>query len=227
MNGAARRQVPVALLVESSRAYGRGLLRGIAAYAQTHSLGPLYLSERALRDSAPQWIRDCNARGIIARLESEQLIRQIQKMNVPTVDLRGLRALKGIPLIQPDQRAVALLAADHLIERGFVNYACCCFAGINYAEQRITQFSDYVCGCGFSCAALHYARRPHTSSTAAIEEHGLVTQAFLLPSDHELGRCVGRTEVGAAGSGRRIRRPVREVLRSTPSRAPTPGQGTR
>ena len=175
----SRKHIPVALLVESSRAYGRGLLRGISAYAQSHPSWYLYHSERTLQDGAPQWIQACNARGIIARLESDKLINQIQKMGVPTVDLRALRTLQGIPQIYPNQKSVARLAAEHLMDRGFVNFACCFYAGINYGEQRASHFAAHVSGCGYTSRMMQHAKRSPASTTAAIEQHGLVEQPVL------------------------------------------------
>lgn len=53
-----RKRLRVALLIESSRASGRGLLGGIAAYVRTHGPWSVFHYERALGDAAPARLRD-------------------------------------------------------------------------------------------------------------------------------------------------------------------------
>ena len=55
----------VALLVESSRAYGRGLLHGVAEYVRLHGPWSIYMAERGLGDAPPRWLE-----GLILRHES-------------------------------------------------------------------------------------------------------------------------------------------------------------
>ena len=60
----------VALLVESSRAYGRGVLAGIAAYARAHRNWSIYFHERNLGEAVPKWLQSWEGDGIIARVEN-------------------------------------------------------------------------------------------------------------------------------------------------------------
>src|ERR1700746_1680482 len=104
----------VALLVESSRAYGRGLLHGIAEYVRLHGPWSIYLAERGLGEAPPAWLRGLAGDGIIWRIANA-----VRELAVPTVDLRGLLTDLGVPLITTDDRATADLAIDHFLERGF------------------------------------------------------------------------------------------------------------
>ena len=47
----------VALLIESSRTYGRGVLRGIARYAHFHETWSLFSPERELHGGIPGWLK--------------------------------------------------------------------------------------------------------------------------------------------------------------------------
>ena len=80
----------VALLVESSRAYGRGLLHGIAEYIRLHGPWSIYLAERGLGDDPPPWLQGWEGDGIIARIENRKIADAIGELGLPTVDLRGL-----------------------------------------------------------------------------------------------------------------------------------------
>jgi LacI family transcriptional regulator len=134
----------VALLIESSRGYGRGLLRGIARYARARPNWSLLHEERGLADDAPDWLTSRPCDGIIARIESEALLRTIRRLRLPTVDVRALHVSAGIPAITVDQQITAQMAADHLLERGFSHVGFCGLAGVDYSTQRRDHFVAYL-----------------------------------------------------------------------------------
>jgi LacI family transcriptional regulator len=142
----ARRRI--ALLVESSRAYGRNLLRGIAAYARAHGPWSFYHEERAVRDPAPRGLAAWGAVGILARLETERQIQQVRSLGLPTVDLFGLHRLPKIPLVEPDQEAIALLAIEHFRQRGLTDLAYCGFPGLFFSDARERFFASHVTNLG-------------------------------------------------------------------------------
>jgi len=67
----------VALLIESSRTYGRGVLRGIARY--THVNGPwsIFSQERELHSGIPDWLKKWKGDGIIARIENRRMAGEL------------------------------------------------------------------------------------------------------------------------------------------------------
>ncbi|MDX1563823.1 MAG: hypothetical protein R3236_00390, partial [Phycisphaeraceae bacterium] len=79
----------VALLIESSRAYGRGLLRGIAAYAKLNGPWVLLAQDRGNIDPVPDWFKRWEGDGVIARVESPAMEKAIEDKGLPAVDLRG------------------------------------------------------------------------------------------------------------------------------------------
>ncbi|MBN2293300.1 MAG: DNA-binding transcriptional regulator [Pirellulales bacterium] len=125
----------IALLVESSRAHGRILLLGVAAYARRRGGWLLHHQERVLGDAA-DWLKQWRGDGIIARIENRRLLEQIQAKKLPTVDLLGLHAIEGIPIVRSDDRAVARLALNHLWASGLEHFAFCGFAGVVYSDLR-------------------------------------------------------------------------------------------
>jgi len=164
----------VALLIESSRAYGRGLLAGIAAYVRTHRPWSIYHQERTMADAAPRWLSDFDGDGVIARLESKKLVEQIQALKLPTVDLRGLHDLPGVPLIETDDRAVVQRAVEHFTERGFEHLAFCGFAGANYSQRRLKYFHEQLQQLGFTPHVYEGSPDMRFGDTAAIEARGLL-----------------------------------------------------
>lgn len=141
---AERKQRRVALLIESSRAYGRDLLRGIARYAHEHGAWSTIYQERKLNDPPPPWLRRGDIDGVIARMETPAQARAIRALDIPAVDVRGALANPGVPALYTDNAQISRLAAAHLRERGFRHFAFCGFAGTEFSDQRSVAFADWV-----------------------------------------------------------------------------------
>ena len=146
----------VALLIESSRAYGRGLLRGISKYVREHENWAISFEEWSWTQAA--WLANWQGEGLIARIETRALAKAVCKLGVPVVDLRGSVPGLDFPLIDTDDKAVAALAAEHLQERGFRHYAFCGFIGANYSDTRCRWFEEQVKEFGSVCQTYHPSR---------------------------------------------------------------------
>lgn len=162
----------MALLVESSRAYGRGLLRGIATYIRNHGRWTVFHQERTMSADAPPWLRSWRGDGVIARIESRALIAALRRLRIPVVDLRGMHDLPGIPLIETNDRRVTELAAGHLLERGFDHYAFCGYASANFSRRRLRYFLPLLRGAGRT-VDVYEAAGPLGRDTAFAEGRGL------------------------------------------------------
>lgn len=184
------RRLRVALLIESSRAYGRGLLRGIASYA-CRTNWALFHQDRGLSEGVPDWFQAWQGDGVIARLDSLKLVRQIKEKALPTVDLRGAYCVEGIPVINSDQRAVARLAVEHLLERKFQHFAFCGFAGVNYSDQRCQEFVEGVREAGYDVAVYENPWRCPADSTPGTEAKGLLAEHSLAAWLRSLPKPVG------------------------------------
>ncbi len=115
----------VALLIETSNAYARGLLGGIQAYIREHRPWSVYLDEQSRGDQPPRWLKKWKGDGIIARIENPAIARAIAALGIPAVDLSAGRLLPQLPMLEIDEAAVGRMAADHFIERGFRHFAWC------------------------------------------------------------------------------------------------------
>jgi LacI family transcriptional regulator len=181
----------VALLVESSRASGRSLLRGIADYVRAHRPWIVFHQERALGDAAPAKLSQWGADGIIARIENRQLVRQIQRWGLPTVDVLGWHPIPGVPRMGNDRRAVARMAVDHLRQRGLESFAYCGFPGLVFSDQRAAEFADYVVTQGFRVDVYQGTPPRRPASVAKIEARGLLQERSLAAWLRSLTKPVG------------------------------------
>ncbi|MBN2218431.1 MAG: DNA-binding transcriptional regulator [Pirellulales bacterium] len=138
------KRLRIALLIESSRAYGRELERGIASYVREHGPWTVFQHERRLYDALPAWLKRWEGDGIIARIGNAKIAEQIRRKGLPTVDLLGLHKVPGVPAILTDHRTVAHVAADHLLERGLAHFAYCGAAGVFFSQRRCEYFAEYL-----------------------------------------------------------------------------------
>lgn len=130
----------VALLVETSNAYARGLLDGIIAYQREHELWSIYVGEQERGARPPTWIKNWRGDGIIARIETEAIASAIRRTHLPVVDVSAARLVKNIPWVETDDRDIARLAARHLIDRGFQTLAYCGEPQFNWSQWREKYF---------------------------------------------------------------------------------------
>ena len=104
----------VAVIVETSNSYARGVLRGIHEYARTRHGWTLYLTEHGRHEIDESFAGDWEFDGVIARIETDRMARIITAMGVPTVDVSAARLIEGIPWVETDDEAITRLALDHL-----------------------------------------------------------------------------------------------------------------
>ena len=123
----------VALLVETSLGYGRALLRGVMRYARLHGPWAFYLQPGDLRQLLPK-MEEWSGTGIIARIETPEVARAVLAARLPTIaldlnqkQLDPKNPLSRLSEVRPDSHKAGRLAAEHLLERGFRNFA---FVGV-------------------------------------------------------------------------------------------------
>jgi LacI family transcriptional regulator len=138
----------VALLIETSREYGRKLLRGIAGYVQHHGPWVLHQEEWFLDEPLRARLRDWRPDGVIARVATSSLARQLRGLGVPVVDLYREDQRYGLPGVLPDQCAVVRLAAEHFLDRGFRHFAYCGFPGVLFSSLRQKFLAEYLAHLG-------------------------------------------------------------------------------
>jgi LacI family transcriptional regulator len=141
----------VALVVESSGAAGREILRGIARYARQHGPWSLYHEPSHWPDVLPPWLARFNGDGIIARVRNRRTAARLTRLRVPIVDVQGNVPDADIPLVQVDDTAVARLATEHFLERGFRHFGSCGIEGPVWAQRRCDAFVRLIQESGREC----------------------------------------------------------------------------
>ena len=98
----------VALIVETSTAFGRAILEGISQYVHEHGPWTVYIEQRSLQDDMPPWIERWNGDGIISRASTPESARKVVQTGIPTVDLNDQVRDTGLPQVHADHAAIAV-----------------------------------------------------------------------------------------------------------------------
>lgn len=140
----------VALLIETSRAYGRAILKGIANYAHAHGPWSFYTVERVLHSRVPEWVETWKGEGILARIEDRRMATQLLRCGCPVVDVLGQARLADIHSFDTDAAAVAEMAANLFLRAGFRHFAFCGYTGIPFSDQRRQAFVAFLQTRGYA-----------------------------------------------------------------------------
>ncbi|MDB5295464.1 MAG: xylR 3 [Phycisphaerales bacterium] len=150
-----RKRKVVALLVETSNEYARGLLRGIIGYVREHRPWSTYLAEQARGDEPPAWLDRWRGDGIIARIENERIAAVVTGTGLPVVDVSAANLVPGVPWVETADEAIAAAALDHLYERGFRQLAFVGDERFNWSVWRRDRFVARAAERGLAVAVAH------------------------------------------------------------------------
>ena len=132
-----QKRANVALIVETSGAYGRQILRGVSRYLHAYGTWSVFLDERERMAPPPRWLLDWEGDGIICRSTTPDLARALRERALPVVDCNERHGFLGLPYIASDADAIGALATRHLLERGFRRIAFCGFEGEAWSRARL------------------------------------------------------------------------------------------
>jgi LacI family transcriptional regulator len=186
-----RHTAHVALLIETSRAYGRGLLRGISRYQRDHGPWSIYFQPRGLNDAAPPWLKTWRGDGILARIANRRMAALIDRTGIPVVDLRfGVPGL-SVPAVGIDNATVVQRALDHFLDRGFREFAFCGYPRGSRAwmDVRADLFGQLVAETGLRCEYFNSTSRPGKELTWEQDQQQLARWVKRLPKPVAVMAC--------------------------------------
>src|SRR5262245_50829605 len=133
----------ILLLIESDRSYGRGCLRGIAAYSRTH--GPwtfLHFGPGVTRGTLRNWCGSWRPDGVLCRLTNPAHAGVLRSLTLPVVELNPVSPdAQTAVRFDTDSGKTGRLAAQHLMARGFRHFGYCGHAGMTFSDSRCESFS--------------------------------------------------------------------------------------
>ena len=106
-------------------------MKGISRYVREHRPWALYHEPHGLEKSVPRWLRGWKGDGIIARIQSRHMAKELAATGIPVVDVLGLVPNLRFPLVHVDNGAIGRMAAEHLRERGLRQFGFFGIRGFN------------------------------------------------------------------------------------------------
>jgi LacI family transcriptional regulator len=147
---------------EIALAFPRGahqevFIEGVLKYARDEGRDWTYLI-------APEWLSlsvlhlvDWPGSGVIAALNTPKEAACAAKFHLPIVNMSSALAKSPVPRSIVDNCAIGELAAEHLLERGFQNYAYYGMRDIAYSSQRFAGFAGRLQGGDYAVSSLESA----------------------------------------------------------------------
>lgn len=141
----------VAILIETSKSFGRSLLLGIAMYSRTHEPWSMFFDEFGPNSKLPRWLKTWKGDGVIMRARTREMAAAILDLGVPVVDTLQQVPHLDVAGVYTDDSEIARMAAEHLISRGLRQFA---FVGVeraSWSSRRQHAFADFLRKRGFPC----------------------------------------------------------------------------
>jgi len=188
--------IKVALLVETSRGYGRGLLHGIMKYSRLHGPWQFHLTPGDFEQIVPR-MKDWKGDGIIARVINQKTAHLLSKTGLPLVVLDLPEAVaatfqqKGMRFVEivSDSEGATQMAVEHLLAKQFRHFAFVGYHGQVWSEKRERTFTQRMAKEGYD---VHLYRIPVRQGVALQwekEEPILVQWLKSLPKPLGLMAC--------------------------------------
>jgi LacI family transcriptional regulator len=185
--GAKRPPTAVALLIETSNAYARELLHGIQNYARTNRHWALHLTEQGRGETPPAWLRSWHGDGLIARIETYSAAEAVRQAGVPAVNVSAAELAPEFPTVISDSAAIARLAAEHLLERGFRHFGFCGDGRFAWSARHGGNFVRHLKNAGFECSV--FDSQPADSENWKREQRKLARWIRSLPKPAGVMAC--------------------------------------
>lgn len=155
----------IVLKIETSMAYGRGILKGIAKYSRIH--GPwIFYSEPGDKETSLPEFGKWDIDGIISHTTSEKEARKILSSGLPVV-FKGLETPPDdLNCVVSDCKSIGEMGAEYFLEKGFHNFAYCGYNYVPWSASRGKSFGDRIRKAGYK---IHYYQ-PSLSSKNSVWE---------------------------------------------------------
>lgn len=146
----------IALLIETSRGYGRRFLHGIARFSRLYGPWSFHIVPGDfLHDQAE--IRQWNDDGIIARIENAQMAQAIADSNIPAIILDppthkiDKSILKKFSWVTPDAESIAAMAYQYFQEHNLKRFGFVGIPGRIWSITRQKAFAELLNAKNLSC----------------------------------------------------------------------------
>ena len=179
----------VVLDIDPAMQYNRAILRGISKYAYMHgpwSFERHFLFYKIKRRQLSEML-SMDVDGIIVDVVGKPPIDKIPK-TIPTILLPLKERVPGFPNIVDNDAAIGKIAAEHLLGRGFKEFAFCGFSDLHWSNARSVGFCKRLAEAG---CQVHISTKPMSTFRTLwhTEKDNLAEWLLSLPKPVGLMSC--------------------------------------
>ena len=145
----------ILLLIDPGRESGRKLILGILKYARIYSQWefyqepPFYKKYNSIKNALAH-MKKLKPDGIIT--QEPQKYKQLIDAGIPTIIAVHLKEhYPDVPYQFVENEAIGTMAAEHLLERGFKNFAYCGVFEMASSLERCESFAKKIIEHGYQC----------------------------------------------------------------------------
>ncbi len=180
----------VALLIETSRTYGRDLLRGVKQYNESHGGWSLFVEVRDLESRVPPWLSNWDGDGILSRAGSPRIYQAVKKVGVPMVELRASGQIDpNVPFVGVDNQVAGRQVAEYFLERGFKNFGVYELDTESFFVERRDSFVATLAEAGYECSAFLQKGHSEKPSQWERQQQQLIDWVQTLPQPAAVLAC--------------------------------------
>ncbi len=151
--------MPAKQAKEIALAFPRGahqevFINGVLRYASDHARNWTYITAPESLALSVLDLRGWRGDGIIAALNTPAEAACVKEFKIPVVNISGTLPKTRVPRVSLDNALVGRQAAEHLIERGFREFAYYGLRNVAYSAVRQVAFESRLQAAGFTCVSL-------------------------------------------------------------------------
>lgn len=138
----SRRELPrIALLVGTSKSWGRRIVRGVQGYCEANAPWSIWIEERG--DDMPMRLpHGFRGDGVIARIADPKTAAHLAASGLPVVNVSSVKIPgRDFPRVTHDLDATGRLAVDHFLEHGISTLAYFGPTRHEYVSRHATAFA--------------------------------------------------------------------------------------
>ena len=122
------------------------------AYLIANRPWSIYIEQHEIGGDVRRLLSRWKGDGVITRQITQESVKLVKRRNLAAVDLSNFLPHLGVPRINSGDLTIGRMAAEHFLERGFKNFACCEYLGQHWSQQRRIGFVAEVEFAGGKCA---------------------------------------------------------------------------
>lgn len=166
---------------EIALAFPRGghlevLIEGVLHYVREKQLNWCYTTAMESRVISILDLTEWPGDGILTAINTQEEADCARKLALPIVNVSSALPVSPVPSCVIDNRAIGVLAADHLISKGFRSFAYYGLQGVEYSIRRSAGYREKIKAAGFDVEELLVPPSYSLKAQDFAKENHIVTQ---------------------------------------------------